>query len=417
MDLEAIRQQVKNLLKANTTSGYSAFLKRRYSYIAPDVKKYPYQWFWDTCFHAFILCELGEYEIAKENIYSLFAKQEENGFVGHMLFWNKYFPRYILEVLQVKPTLRHIRPSMTSLIQPTFVAQVVLRIYEGTKDKVFVEELLPKIKKYMDWLAENRDFQGDGLLSIISPFESGMDWKPSFDSVVGFRHGRADKSLYRKVMWRELKNFLYRYDLKKIAKAHYFLVKEVGLNTIYAQDLQALEKLCTLFDDEDGKKYKDRFEKVSKSILEKMYDPTSAAFYDLESVTGRQLKVLTGTIFFPIVLPNVSEDIAKEIITKHLFNPKEFATPYPIPSTALSELSFYPFQSDYLWRGPTWAVFNWFIYHSLKERGYTAEAKILKKSLQELIEKSGFREYYHPMTGEGYGAKEFTWTGLILDMT
>jgi hypothetical protein len=32
------------------------------------------------------------------------------------------------------------------------------------------------------------------------------------------------------------------------------------------------------------------------------------------------------------------------------------------------------------------------------------------------MERSGFREYYDPLTGEGHGAREFTWTGLLLDM-
>jgi len=28
----------------------------------------------------------------------------------------------------------------------------------------------------------------------------------------------------------------------------------------------------------------------------------------------------------------------------------------------------------------------------------------------------GFREYYNPFTGEGMGARGFTWGGLVLDM-
>ncbi len=44
------------------------------------------------------------------------------------------------------------------------------------------------------------------------------------------------------------------------------------------------------------------------------------------------------------------------------------------------------------------------------------EADRLLNSMKELITKSGFREYYDPLSGEGYGAKNFTWPGLILDM-
>jgi len=35
---------------------------------------------------------------------------------------------------------------------------------------------------------------------------------------------------------------------------------------------------------------------------------------------------------------------------------------------------------------------------------------------REAIEKSGFREYYHPYTGEGLGARDFGWSTLILNM-
>ena len=54
-------------------------------------------------------------------------------------------------------------------------------------DKLFVYELLPKVVQYHDWLAQNRDFDGDGLITIISPFELGIDWKPSFDDLLGYR--------------------------------------------------------------------------------------------------------------------------------------------------------------------------------------------------------------------------------------
>jgi hypothetical protein len=56
------------------------------------------------------------------------------------------------------------------------------------------------------------------------------------------------------------------------------------------------------------------------------------------------------------------------------------------------------------------------MFQFLKLKGYDAEAKLLIDCIKSLIKKSGFREYYDPYTGEGYGAKNFTWTGLIVDM-
>ena len=59
---------------------------------------------------------------------------------------------------------------------------------------------------------------------------------------------------------------------------------------------------------------------------------------------------------------------------------------------------------------------NWFAYRGLKRYGFEEEAAIVAKQSRELVEQSGFREYYHPHTGVGLGAHDFTWGGLALDM-
>ena len=41
--------------------------------------------------------------------------------------------------------------------------------------------------------------------------------------------------------------------------------------------------------------------------------------------------------------------------------------------------------------------------------------EIVSKS-HELIENGGFREYYNPYTGEPYGARDFGWSTIVLDM-
>jgi hypothetical protein len=58
---------------------------------------------------------------------------------------------------------------------------------------------------------------------------------------------------------------------------------------------------------------------------------------------------------------------------------------------------------------------HWFLYHALKKRGFRERAKRLRRALWQSIERSGLREYYDPFTGEGHGAREFTWSGLLVD--
>jgi glycogen debranching enzyme len=349
--------------------------------------------------------------------------QEDNGFVGHMVFWKQVLPHRPSDVLQARPRLQSLRPHMSALIQPPLIAQAVKRIHEESEDRLFLCEMMPKLVRFHDWLAMNRSPDGDGLVCLISPFESGIDWKPSFDEVIGQRERRTPRNLFTsKLYWRavciDAWNFAHGYDLGRIFAKDAFLVKEVAFNTIYACDLRALAQLCELVGLGDrASQYGERAQLVGNSILNKMYDSETAAFYDIGAKTGKQLKVLTAMSFFPIILPEIPDAISRNMIERHFFDEKQFASPYPIPSVSISDPSFRAGESLAIWRGPTWPAVNWFLYKCLHRTGFVTAADRLYRSLRELIERSGFREYYNPFTGEGYGAKNFTWAGLIVDMS
>lgn len=411
---DQIRTQIKELLTNNINKGYSEQYQTQYCVIQPSPDTYPYQYFWDSCLHIFILTALGEHDMASEVLRSLYGMQDEDGFVGHMQYWDKLVPATWTDVFQSRFEGQD-HPHMSALVQPPLSAQALQRIWYHTKDRQLLEEMVPKLKKHFDWLADNRDFDGDGLLTIITMFESGMDWKPTMDPVLG-HHGQGNKELFDKAVEVDYHNFLLDYDLPKIYESGKFLVKEVAFNTIYAQNLGALSKLCEEIGDGEARKYSDLADKVSKAIREKMYDAEAAAFWDLHGPEDTPLKILTPTIFFPIVLPVTTDEMAKSIIDKHLFNPDEFGLDYPLPSVAKNEPSFDPEESQYLWRGPTWVLYNWFVYQCLFYKDFKDEAQRLRESIRSLIQKSGLREYYNPLTGEGYGAKQFTWSGVVVDM-
>jgi len=415
---QEILKRVRKIMFDNMIKGYSRLTHIHFHYTKSSSKPYDSQYFWDTCFHAFILTAIGEYKMAEDHIKSLFSLQEPDGFVGHIIYWNKVLPNRITDIFQSKPTLgwRLFNTHSSALVQPPLIAQAVLNIYNHIENIEFLRYILPKLKKFYAWLEKNRDFEGDGLLSIISPFESGMDWKPTFDEVVGFRHRKANWILFLKMVIVDFRNFLRNYDLKKIYKDNYFIVKEVGFNAKYVQNLGAMAALCKIVKDPDADHYSSLKEKVLKRMMDIMYDKKDAAFYDVYGKKHKKLRVLTPTIFFPVVIKGLPESVCKEVLNRHLFNKEEFEASYPIPSVAKNDPSFNTSESLFIWRGPTWIVYNWFLYQYLKDKDYDDEAQNLIGCMKSLIEKSGFREYYNPFTGEGYGATDFTWTGLIADM-
>ena len=48
--------------------------------------------------------------------------------------------------------------------------------------------------------------------------------------------------------------------------------------------------------------------------------------------------------------------------------------------------------------------------------GYQEVAKNLFLRTKKMVEKSGFREFYHPFTGQGMGARSYGWATLIVDL-
>jgi glycogen debranching enzyme len=414
---EELRTRVRELLLGNVKDGYSGLLGQNYCYVAPALKPYPFQWFWDTCFHVVILARLGEHDLAKRNLRSLFAMQEENGFVGHMIFWKQLLPKRRTDVMQARPTWEALRPHMSALIQPPLAAVALHTLYEACGDRVYLGEMYARLKRHHEWLARNRDFDGDGLLTIITPFESGMDWKPSYDPVLGYAQRVTPQRLYTsRLYWKgvsvDLHNFLLRYDLARIRRRGRFLVKDAGFNAVYAWDLECMERLAPLAGD-DPAIFAERRQRVLKSMLELMYDEEDAAFFDVHG--SEKVRVRTPTIFFPLAL-EIDERIAARLLDAHFDRKDGFGSPLPLPSVELRDPAFFAGETPFLWRGPTWAFINWFLYHALRKRGFEEQAARLRRSLWQAIEKSGFREYYDPFTGEGLGAREFTWSGLLLDM-
>jgi hypothetical protein len=88
--MQDLRTRVYELMLTNRRR------KGKYQYTLPSPDSYPYQWLWDSCFHAIILTHYNT-EDAKKELLSLVAKQFTNGMIPHMNYWQeskkKNFPK------------------------------------------------------------------------------------------------------------------------------------------------------------------------------------------------------------------------------------------------------------------------------------------------------------------------------------
>ena len=177
----ALRDGARALLLGNLKKGTDRAFKRDYTYVCPSRNGYPWQWFWDSCFHAVVLSHF-DVNLAKGELLNLMSVQREDGFIPHVVHWGSRFVADIPAYWQSKLSLR---PKMTALIGPPVLAQAVWRVAEASQDQGFLAQALEKVKSYYLWLRDNRDPDADGLLSVITPYETGMDQLPAYDQALG----------------------------------------------------------------------------------------------------------------------------------------------------------------------------------------------------------------------------------------
>src|SRR5262249_36870124 len=156
---------------------------------------------------------------------------------------------------------------------------------------------------------------------------------------------------------------------------------------------------------------------TTQALLDKCYSAERGLFFDLAGRVEEPLRTSTVSSLMPLVLPNLPRPVAEALVA-HLADPEDYGAAFPIPSVSMREPAFCagPVGGKLVWRGPTWMNTNWYLWRGLRLHGYTDLARTIADRSAELVLRSGLREYYNPHTGEGYGARDFSWSGIVLDM-
>src|SRR5262245_37226118 len=88
-----------------------------YSYTEPSPGRYPWQWYWDSCFAAIVWRRFEPLQ-ARAELESLLAAQRPDGFLGHTIFWRAPVSLSRLAFYNVRSR----RALQTETIQPPLLA-------------------------------------------------------------------------------------------------------------------------------------------------------------------------------------------------------------------------------------------------------------------------------------------------------
>jgi glycogen debranching enzyme len=417
IDVSKVAEDARRVLTSNRQRGESEWGRRSYDFVCPSPGSYPFQWQWDSCFHAIALLAVDP-ELAKQELRCLLQGAQPDGFLPHMLLWEK---KYHAEALR-RYSIVLADPYYTATVQPPVLARAVWRVYQATKDREFLLDVLPPTMRFFRWLKAYRDPDDDHLISIIQPDESGLDASPKYDVLMNLDDVPSDEfaDLLRESMDRLFSAYApHREDPARLVALDVFNWEDVMVNSIYADGLQCLGGLCREagYPATEAAEFERRGRRVLAALEDKCWDERVGVFWDLYGYDEHRAQTLTFSCLFPLIIDSLDRHMVLRLVEEHLLNEREFWLPFPVPSVAASEPSFDPeFRSQAIWRGPTWVNVNYYLYWGLRSHGYRDVATELAKRTVQMVGRGGMGEFFNPYTADGYGAVDFGWTALVLDL-
>ena len=414
-----LKKQAKKVLERNSKK------HNGYSYFVSDYKKYPFQFYWDSCLQA-VAMSIFDGKRAEDEIYSLLSKQFPDGCMPYMTAWEKPSFPWSIFIKAANWIGSDGRANLSTA--PMLSAFATWEIYKRTENKSFLEKVVPELAREADYLGVQRDLLDDGLVVIVHPLESGTDESPVYDEIMRIPRPKGLRWLSHFLFYAKVSLLMRRYrsvdyDLEKISNMELFLVEDMTSNSIFTRSLRAMgEILSEIGEREAARIYIAQAEKIAKRLEEKCWDEIDGIFYTRYGTRKERkfAKVKTASGLLPIFTGIIEKGKVDMLIEKHLKNSLEFWTPYPISFVSTDEPSHksgvLPFPWPTLWRGNTWMIMNWMITIGLLEYGYKEIARDITNRSAEMISRSGFREFYNSFSGRGYGARNIGMATSIVDM-
>jgi len=442
-----MREQVKPPLEEQAGDGNGRLMRDAVAVLDANwmghatrasARLYPHQWSWDSACIAIGYAARDE-ERAQAELRWLFAGQWSDGLLPHIRFAEdaRYFPGPEFWQTDLSPSAPR-QPKTSGIVQPPVHATAVWRVYRRARTRsdaqAFLVELMPKLVAWHEYLYRERVRNGDGLVEIWHPWESGMDNSPLWDAALARispppdaipdykrvdvefvdaaeRPTDADYDRYAYLVK------LYRdwgYDPGRIRDGCPFVVQDVLFNSLLVQSNRDLARIARELGT-DPARFESWADATAAGLEAKLWDEDSGLYLDYDVRAGTYIPAQTGAAFSPLFAGVATPERGRRMLERL----PEFAVAVNGVGRAVTSVS--PdddaFNPNLYWRGPVWPMINWVVLAGLRRYGFTDQAAEIRAGLLELARREGFWEHYNAITGRGQGTEQLSWTAaLVLDL-
>lgn len=359
---------------------------RHPGYTCPNAEVYPWQWLWDSCFHAIVWVELGDADRAVQELRTVVAGQDPiTGFVPHVGYHGDQ--RFLADFWG--------RDGFSSITQPPVLGHALMHLVRGGID--VPEELVAHARANHRFLLERRARTSDGLVTLVHPWESGADDSPRWDDLVD-----GEWNLAR---WREVKGELLATVERTPSGAPVanpaFGVASAAFNAVLAFDAAELARLS---DDEELAAQADEL----AHVLADRWDDDRDTWVD----SGPTSAGSGGAATLEGLLPALVDVSRRRAVAAQIAVGGRHHGRFGPTGVARTEPTFAP--GSY-WRGPTWPQLDYLLWRAFTEDEDPAvrdAGRELAVATAEGALRSGLAEYWDADAATGGGAAPQSWTAL-----
>ena len=352
-------------------------------FCVPNATTYPWQWLWDSCFHAVVWAHLGD-ERALVELRSALSAQDVDGFVPHLRYGSGPYPHEELWG----------RRAASTITQPPMYGHAVAEL--ARLGMVPDEEVVHRAHHGLSFLLARRHRSPAGLVELCHPWESGCDDSPRWDDTVA--GGRTVEA------WFELKGALVGSIRRAPAGAPLhnpdFAVGSAGFSALVAWN--ALELASVTGDEQMARRARELGDAVDAR-----WDPALATWIDDGPTAAGSGRIRTLDALLPVLLHPRSE------VFDALVDPAAYGAPCGPRGLHRDEPTYEP--ATY-WRGSAWPQLTYLLWLAATSSGSAPTTSALLRSMLTGTERSGLAEHWVADTGAPLGAVPQSWSTLGLPM-
>ncbi len=372
-DPELVRASARAVLESNW---------RSQGYTVPNAEVYPFQWLWDSCFHAVTWADLGEADRARSELAHLFRTQNAEGFVPHVDY--EFSPNHHGDFWN--------REGHSSITQPPMFGHAVAELARRNID---VSDLVDKATDGLNFLFDLRS-RVDGLIALCHPWESGGDDCPRWD------HWCPDG--WDVSTWRETKGALVasvqHSGLGSPISNPSFVVASCGFNALVA--FNAYELASVTGDDA----LIEKADLLSRRLLAQ-WDEQLGTWVDTGDSASDSGRTRSLDALLPVLVAT-NQSVIERVFTD-LRDEAAFGGACGPAGMHRDEPTF---ESRTYWRGPAWPQLTYLFWVAARRHDRVEDARAIAAMLTRGALASSWAEYWDASDGTGLGAAPQSWAAL-----